>query len=111
MFRISNSTLMDRKYPNALAYIKIKAVIWVKQKLSAVKIWAKMIWKQPSSFDKVRSSACIAVYKIFARAVNKRLYLLPWKRLVMKIKQKLRLFKVWKCRKVEMMSKIGLDTL
>ena len=41
---------MDRKYPNALAYIKIEAVIRVKQKLWAVKIWAKMIWKQPSSF-------------------------------------------------------------
>ena len=41
---------MDRKYPNALAYIKIEAVIRVKQKLLAVKIWAKMIWKQPSSF-------------------------------------------------------------
>ena len=40
---------MDRKYPNALAYIKIEAVIQVKQKLWAVKIWAKMIWKQPSS--------------------------------------------------------------
>ena len=42
---------MDRKYPNTLAYIKIEAVIRVKQKLWAVKIWAKMIWKQPSSFD------------------------------------------------------------
>ena len=41
---------MDRKYPNALAYIKIEAVIRVKQKLLAVTIWAKMIWKQPSSF-------------------------------------------------------------
>ena len=41
---------MDRKYPNALAYIKIEVVIRVKQKLWAVKIWAKMIWKQPSSF-------------------------------------------------------------
>ena len=51
MFRITNSTLMDRKYPNALAYIKIEAVIRVKQKLWAVKIWAKMIWKQPSSFE------------------------------------------------------------
>ena len=50
MFRITNLTLMDRKYPNALAYIKIEAVIRVKQKLWAVKIWAKMIWKQPSSF-------------------------------------------------------------
>ena len=50
MFRITNSTLMDRKYPNALAYIKIEAVIRVKQKLWAVKIWAKMIWKQPRSF-------------------------------------------------------------
>ena len=49
MFRITNSTLMDRKYPNALAYIKIEAMIRVKQKLWAVKIWAKMIWKQPSS--------------------------------------------------------------
>ena len=43
---------MDRKYPNALAYITIEAVIRVKQKLWAVKIWAKMIWKQPSSFAK-----------------------------------------------------------
>ena len=42
---------MDRKYPNALAYIKIEAVIRVKQKLLAVKIWAKMIWKQPSSLN------------------------------------------------------------
>ena len=42
---------MDRKYPNALAYIKIEAVIRVKQKLWAVKIWAKMIWKQPSSLQ------------------------------------------------------------
>ena len=42
---------MDRKYPNALAYIKIEALIRVKQKLWAVKIWAKMIWKQPSSFQ------------------------------------------------------------
>ena len=50
MFRIMNSTLMDRKYPNALAYIKIEAVIRDKQKLWAIKIWAKMIWKQPSSF-------------------------------------------------------------
>ena len=50
MIRITNLTLMDRKYPNALAYIKIEAVIRVKQKLWAVKIWAKMIWKQPSSF-------------------------------------------------------------
>ena len=52
MFRITNSTLMDRKYPNALAYIKIEAVIRVKQKLWEVKIWAKMIWKQPSSFKR-----------------------------------------------------------
>ena len=50
MFRITNSALMDRNYPNALAYIKIEAMIWVKQKLWAVKIWAKMISKQPSSF-------------------------------------------------------------
>ena len=50
MLRITNLTLMDRKYPNALAYIKIEAVIRVKQKLWAVKIWAKMIWKQPSFF-------------------------------------------------------------
>ena len=50
MFRITNSTLMDRKYPNVLAYIKIEVVIWVKQKLWAFKIWAKKIWKQPSSF-------------------------------------------------------------
>ena len=42
---------MDRKYPNALAYIKIEAMIRVKQKLWAVKIWAKMIWKQPSSLS------------------------------------------------------------
>ena len=42
---------MDRKYPNALAYIKIEAVIRVKQKLWAVKIWAKMIWKQPNSLQ------------------------------------------------------------
>ena len=49
-FRITISILMDRKYPNALAYIKIEAVIWVKQKLWAVKFWAKMIWKQPSFF-------------------------------------------------------------
>ena len=49
-FRITKSTFMDRKYPNALAYIKIEAVIRVKQKLWAVKFWAKMIWKQPSSF-------------------------------------------------------------
>ena len=49
-FRITNSILMDRKYPNALEYIKIEAVIWVKQKLWAVKIWAKMIWEQPSSY-------------------------------------------------------------
>ena len=40
---------MDRKYPKALAYITTEAVIPVKQKLWAVKIWAKMIWKQPSS--------------------------------------------------------------
>ena len=53
MFRITNLTLMDRKYPNALAYIKIEAVIRVKQKLWAVKIWAKMIWKQPNSFPSV----------------------------------------------------------
>ena len=51
MFRITNLTLMDRKYPNALAYIKIESVIRVKQKLWAVKIWAKMIWKQLSSLD------------------------------------------------------------
>ena len=48
---------MDRKYPNALAYIKIEAVIRVKQKLWAVKIWAKMIWKQPSSL------AILSVFK------------------------------------------------
>ena len=48
---------MDRKYPNALAYIKIEAVIRVKQKLWAVKIWAKMIWKQPSSFIKTYANA------------------------------------------------------
>ena len=53
MFRITNLTLMDRKYPNALAYIKIEAVIRVKQKLWAVKIWAKMIWKQPSSLTQL----------------------------------------------------------
>ena len=48
---------MDRKYPNALAYIKIEAVIRVKQKLWAVKIWAKIIWKQPSSFTGDSNSA------------------------------------------------------
>ena len=52
MFRITNLILMDRKYPNALAYFKIEVVIRVKQKLWAVKIWAKMIWKQPSSLCK-----------------------------------------------------------
>ena len=62
MFRITNSTLMDRKYPNALAYIKIEAVIRVKQKLWAVKIWAKMIWKQPSSFDCNRIIAHYSFY-------------------------------------------------
>ena len=31
MFRITNSTLMDRIYPKALADIKIEGVIWVKQ--------------------------------------------------------------------------------
>ena len=51
MFCITNSTLMDRAYPNALAYIKIEGVIWVKQMLWAVKVWAKMVWKKPSSFD------------------------------------------------------------
>ena len=50
MFCITNSTLMDRTYPNALAYIKIEGVIWVKQMLWAVKVWAKMVWKKPSSF-------------------------------------------------------------
>ena len=44
---------MDRTYPNVLAYIKIEAMIRVKQKLWAVKIWAKMIWKQPSSFGEI----------------------------------------------------------
>ena len=47
---------MDRKYHNALAYIKIEAVIRVKQKLWAVKIWAKIIWKQPSSFRELRNA-------------------------------------------------------
>ena len=36
MFCITNSTLMDRTYYNALAYIKIEGVIWVKQMLWAV---------------------------------------------------------------------------
>ena len=49
---------MDRKYPNALVYIKIEAVLRVKQKLWAVRIWAKMIWKQPSSFDLNKQSLC-----------------------------------------------------
>ena len=49
MFCITNSTLMDRTYHNALAYIKIEGVIWVKQILWAVKVWAKMVWKKPSS--------------------------------------------------------------
>ena len=49
MFCITNSTLMDRTYPNALAYIKIEGVIWVKQILWAVKVWAKIVWKKPSS--------------------------------------------------------------
>ena len=52
MFCITNSTLMDRKYPIALAYIKIEGVIWVKHMLWAVKVWAKMVWKKPSSFHK-----------------------------------------------------------
>ena len=47
---------MNIKYPNALAYIKIEAVIRVKQKLWAVKIWAKMIWKQPSSLGRLIQS-------------------------------------------------------
>ena len=55
---------MDRKYPNALAYIKIEAVIRVKQKLWAVKIWAKMIWKQPSSFGYSIHFADSWLYKI-----------------------------------------------
>ena len=48
MFCITNSTLMDRTYPNALAYIKIEGLIWVKYMLWAVKVWAKMIWIVPS---------------------------------------------------------------
>ena len=40
---------MDGIYPKALAYIKIVGVICVKQMLWAVKVWAKMILKQPSS--------------------------------------------------------------
>ena len=66
MFRITNLTLMDRKYPNALAYIKIEAVIRVKQKLWAVKIWAKMIWKQPSSF----SRSCMEIINLHSDQVN-----------------------------------------
>ena len=46
MFCITNSTLMDRTYPNALAYIKTEGQIRVKQMLWAVKVWAKMIWKK-----------------------------------------------------------------
>ena len=52
---------MDRKYPNALEYIKIEAVIWVKQKFWAVKIWAKMIWKQPSSFRPLGKDALMMI--------------------------------------------------
>ena len=44
------SNLMDRIYPKVLADIKIEGVIWVKQILCAVKVRAKIIWKQPSSF-------------------------------------------------------------
>ena len=58
---------MDRKYPNALAYIKIEAVIRVKQKLWAVKIWAKMIWKQPSSL------LIVAMNKLFKSSLNSML--------------------------------------
>ena len=42
---------MDRIYPKSLADIKIEGVIWVKQMLWAVKDRAKMISKEPSSFD------------------------------------------------------------
>ena len=49
MFRITNSTLMERIYPKALAGIKIEGVIWVKQMLWAVKVRAKIIGKKPSS--------------------------------------------------------------
>ena len=50
LFCKTNLTLMDGIYPKALAYIKIVGVICVKQMLWAVKVWAKMILKQPSSF-------------------------------------------------------------
>ena len=36
MFRLTNSTLMDRIYPKALADIKIEGVVSVKQMLWAV---------------------------------------------------------------------------
>ena len=55
MFRITNSTLIDRIYPKTLADIKIEGVIWVKQMLWAVKIRAKMILKKPSSLSTYHS--------------------------------------------------------
>ena len=65
MFFITNSTLMDRTYPNALAYIKIEGVIWVKQMLWAVKVWAKMVWKKPSSFSYGYADAIVEKYFYF----------------------------------------------
>ena len=53
MFRITNSTLKDRIYLTALAYIKIVSVISVKQMVLAVKFRAKIIWKKLSSFIKM----------------------------------------------------------
>ena len=50
MLRITNSTLMDRILPKALADIKIEGVILVKHMLWAVKFRAKVIWKKTSFF-------------------------------------------------------------
>ena len=54
IFRITNSTLMDRIYPKALADINI----WVKQMLWAVKVRAKMILKKTNSFISAHEYRC-----------------------------------------------------
>ena len=71
MFRIRNSTLMDRIYPKAISDIKIEGVIWVKQMLWAVKVRAKMILKKPSSFEVREHVICGEI------GINIRIYASP----------------------------------
>ena len=72
MLCITNSTLMDKIYLKALAYIKIDGIIWVKQMLWAIKYLAKMIWKTSSkvllhfsSIQKLFAFPSISKYVVF----------------------------------------------